>query len=748
MAAMMRPASVGLLLWATIASAQQRALPTIELKPGVVISQSARVAPRVYELPPITPADSPIIVIRGNDITVDFAGATMEGTPLDSNPDLARGTAIVVDGGRNVRILNARVRGYKIGILVRGTVNLSLIDNDLSYNWKPRLLSVIEHESLIDWLSFHHNERDEWLRYGAGAYLSGVDGGEIRGNTVRQGMNGLMLVRSSSLRIWNNDFSFNSGVGIGLYRSSGNSIMHNRVDYNVRGYSDRFYRRGQDAADLLIYEQSNKNTVAYNSMTHGGDGVFLWAGQTTMDTGEGGANDNLFYGNDFSFAPANGIEATFSRNVFVKNRVEGSEYGAWAGYSFDSKFVGNDFRQNRTGIAIEHGQNNLIASNIFAGDSTAIRVWADSIEPSEWGYPKHRDTHSKGYEINDNLFIANRVGIRAASTMGLTVANNQLFGVDSTAAIDDSTGYTFIRNAVRERTPSPTPRLPPLPAEFAKLAPKPIPRGWMPFRSDTALSRRPRSAIIVDDWGPYDYRSPKLWPVDSAHELPLRLRTLGPAGRWRVTEQRGIASVSRSEGRIGDTITVTPKPDSIHDWRLSLEYSGAAVTSRRGEKYARGEAYTFSYERFEPHVEWAVRFFRWTDSIADLRKGAEGFAELLKSAPLATGRVSRLDYEGYRALPGIPRENFALDAIGSIDLPPGEFTLRTISDDGIRVWVDGKLMIQNWAPHESALDYAPLSGGHHELRVEYYQGDGWYELRLDILRGRDRSEGSPAPHGE
>src|SRR3954467_8051063 len=99
---------------------------------------------------------------------------------------------------------------------------------------------------------------------GAGAYLSDVDGGEIRDNTVTQGMNGLMLVRTSGLRIWNNNFSFNSGVGIGLYRSSADTIMHNRVEYNVRGFSESFYRRGQDAADLLMYEQSRSNVVAYN----------------------------------------------------------------------------------------------------------------------------------------------------------------------------------------------------------------------------------------------------------------------------------------------------------------------------------------------------------------------------------------------------------------------------------------------------------------------------------------------------
>src|SRR5437868_14659228 len=38
-----------------------------------------------------------------------------------------------------------------------------------------------------------------------------------------------------------------------------------------------FYTRGQDSADLLIYEQSAHNVIAHNSLTHGGDGVFLWA---------------------------------------------------------------------------------------------------------------------------------------------------------------------------------------------------------------------------------------------------------------------------------------------------------------------------------------------------------------------------------------------------------------------------------------------------------------------------------------
>ncbi|HEY5022611.1 MAG TPA: NosD domain-containing protein [Gemmatimonadaceae bacterium] len=713
--------------------ARSAAPPTIELRPGLIITRSARITPRVYRLSAPRSLDSAIITISGDDITVDFAGATMEGASPDMSPDAASGVAIRVDGGHNVRIMNAHVRGYKVGILARHTRNLSLSDNDLSYNWKPRLYSVVEHESMVDWLSFHRNEKDEWLRYGAGAYLSDVEAGEIRGNAVNQGMNGLMLVRTNGLRIWNNNFSFNSGVGIGLYRSSGNSIMHNQVDYDVRGYSEGFYRRGQDAADLLMYEQSDKNVVAYNSMTHGGDGLFLWAGQTTMDTGEGGANDNLFYMNDFSFAPANGIEATFSRNTFINNFVEGCEYGMWGGYSFGSTILGNRFIDNRTGIAIEHGQNNLILANIFAGDSTAIRVWADSIEPSDWGYPRHRDTRSASYRIDGNLIGRARVGVRAANTSALTVTSNRFIDVDSAAVVRDTAGYSFTDNTTAEDAPWPRRFLRP-PKELLGDVPDPLPNGFMPSRPDTSLAGRPRSAIIVDEWGPYDYRSPKLWPVDSTRALPLRLRTLGPPGKWHVASRRGIASVSPETGTIGDTIVVTAKPDSLGDWELTLEYTGAATVSPRGIVLAGAAPYRFSYGRFEPPIDWTTRFFKWTDSTRDPRKIPEAMISLTRTAPILTAHAWRLDFEGRQALPNLPRENFALEATGSVDLAPDEYTLRTLSDDGVRVWVDGTLVIDDWKPHESALDFATLNGGHHDLRVQYYQGDGSYELRLDILK--------------
>lgn len=62
---------------------------TIELRPGLVITSSARVAPKVYRLAAPAALDSAVIVVRGSDITVDFAGAELVGADPDA-PRTAR----------------------------------------------------------------------------------------------------------------------------------------------------------------------------------------------------------------------------------------------------------------------------------------------------------------------------------------------------------------------------------------------------------------------------------------------------------------------------------------------------------------------------------------------------------------------------------------------------------------------------------------------------------------------------------
>jgi nitrous oxidase accessory protein NosD len=699
---------------------QEKLSPTA----GTILTQSVAIAPGDHRLPSADAAH-PAIVIRASNATIDFSGAVLRGAEAVADPDTFTGVAVLVDGGEHVTIRNLTARGYKVGVLARHSPKVHITGADLGYNWKPRLYSLVEHESLVDWLSYHHNEQDEWLDGGAGIYISDSDGAEIDHTSVVQGQNGLMLARSNAATIWNNTFSFLSGIGIGLYRASANAIMHNKVDWCVRGYSHTFYNRGQDSAGILIYEQSSRNIVAFNSVTHDGDGLFLWAGQSTMDSGEGGANDNVVYDNDVSFAATNGIEATFSRNTFYGNRVEECWHGLWGGYSFDSWIAANRFARNVEAIAIEHGQDNRITENVFDGDETAIHLWRNLTQDPTWGYPKHRDTRSRDYVVSGNTFRGNTVALKIAETQNLRILTNAFEKVGSVAVLSGDTRNLGIGDEVTVPIRSrPT---------LDITLPKPLPGGVdakMPDRE-----RRGRDAIIVDEWGPYDWKSPKLWPARRSDDLPLTLRVLGPAGEWRVAAVRG-ATVTPNAGKVPGELTVTATTRTLVpiDFDVRLTYRGGAVTSPRGDVTPAGARYPFGYSRWFMPVEWRVRYYGFDENTAP-DKDPDAFTRILAGVPLKEDHLDRLDLMSGRAIAdGVPPDRVAAVAGGSVDLPAGRYELRTISDDGIRVWIDDDRVIDHWTPHESAIDAAPISAGRHRLKVEYFELGGFAELRVEILR--------------
>ena len=124
-----------------------------------------------------------------------------------------------------------------------------------------------------------------------------------------------------------------------------------------------------------------------------------------------------------------------------------------------------------------------------------------------------------------------------------------------------------------------------------------------------AGARRGRATIIVDEWGPYDWKSPKLWPAGRDDALPLRLRVLGPAGRWRVVgARRRRAACPPTPVDVGDTITVTPMPGRETDFDVALEFRGAAVVTPFGEHIAAGQPVRFGWRRFVPTATVAPAF--------------------------------------------------------------------------------------------------------------------------------------------
>jgi parallel beta-helix repeat protein len=216
--------------------------------------------------------DQPIRLTGSNQV-FDFDGAILAG--LGVQPDEFEGTAIIVEGGSDITIRNVHIRGFKIAIHAIGVRRLTIENCTLSDNWRQRLNSTPDAEAPEDWLYGHQNDNNEWLRYGAAIYLDRCPDAVLRRNVGHNGQNGICLTRSDGARIYDNDFSFNSGWGLAMYRSSRCVVSRNKFDWCIRGYSHEVYSRGQDSAGILVYEQCSDNVFAYNSATHGGDGFFL-----------------------------------------------------------------------------------------------------------------------------------------------------------------------------------------------------------------------------------------------------------------------------------------------------------------------------------------------------------------------------------------------------------------------------------------------------------------------------------------
>ena len=693
---------------------------------GMKISKNTRIRKGIYKIDASAKMEEAIIIIEGNNITIDFNNTELKGSNQTKRPDEFTGMAILVQNCKNVTIKNLKARGYKVALRATNVEKLTLENCDFSYNYRQRLNSSQEKEDISDWMSYHHNEKDEWLRYGAAMYLRNCNFATIKNCKVTGGQNALMMMECNNGVIENNDFSFNSGIGIGLYRSSGNKVRYNRLIFNIRGYSHGVYNRGQDSAGILVYEQSSNNIFYKNNVTHGGDGLFLWAGQTTMDTGEGGCNDNIIRGNDFSYASNNGIEATFSRNKIINNKMYECDYGIWGGYSYSTIINDNKFRDNRIAIAIEHGKENEIWYNNFSKDKEAIRLWARKDQPADWGYAQKRDTRSNGYRIAGNSFNSIGTVLNLSRSSRLNIFGNtysacgQRLKMDSLVSEIDTSSRQLV--------------------DFANWKINTLILNPMdPFKGSGKLAGRKN--IMIAEWGPYDFNSPIIWntnPTDTSDIMKFDL--LGPKGKWQIKHFRGVQNISANKGEFPAVITVQKIKGERTDIFIELEYAGSAITTPFGEKIPAGKPYTFSFKKFFQPINWEVLFYALDTVYYNPIKTGTLFSMVEKKAPFKTVMADKLDYAWWGGIKesGVTYPQFITVAAGTAEIPKGVYELSVTWDDAIRVYVDEKMVIDEWNPSLYTFDESPnkkvrlnLVGNHH-FRVEHIELGGFATLSLKL----------------
>ncbi|MBW7883947.1 MAG: hypothetical protein H3C34_15160, partial [Caldilineaceae bacterium] len=145
--------------------------------------------------------------------------------------------------------------------------------------------------------------------------------------------------------------------------------------------------------------------------------------------------------------------------------------------------------------------------------------------------------------------------------------------------------------------------------------------------------------------------------------------------------------------------------------------------------YARSsQAYvSVSWQRLEPtpvpgYPDWKGEYF----SNRDL-SGSPGYVRNDTSVDFDWGTVS--------PAPGIPNTNYSVRWTRTIDFSSGTYRFYARSDDGIRVYVEGERIINEWHDSSGSTTYTAdrSLSGHKQIVVEYYQHNGpalvkfWWE---------------------
>jgi parallel beta-helix repeat protein len=690
-----------------------------------------------------------VLHIAADGITVEFEeGAVLRGAGPGAAADTFSGMGVGLAGHRNVTIRGARIEGFRIGLHAEHADGLTIERADLSGNFQQRLRSTPQAEESGDWLWPHDNDKGEWLsRYGAALSVRNSSDVTIRNVRVRRGQNGIVLDRVNDSRIYDNDCSFLSGWGLAMWRSNRNIISRNAFDFCIRGYSHGVYNRGQDSAGILMFEQCEENLIAENSATHGGDGLFGFAGKEALGermpeadaddffSRPRGNNGNIIVGNDFSYAAAHGLEMTFSHGNRIENNrfVNNAICGIWGGYSQDTLIVGNLFEANgdagygleRGGVNIEHGSGNQIRNNTFRQNTAAVHLWWDNDGPllERPGIKPHYRAVS-GNIIAGNTFEGDKVVLHlrdASPAEGDPKVTGTVYQDNTT--IEVAKELELPARLTVEQS-GPLAPLPPL--EYEALGES------RPVGARSALAGREN--IVMTAWGPWD------------HEGPF-VRTLSKSGRYHMYEFLNL------DGKFVRTFV----NDLTTDRARMVENTGRWATT-----IAAPWAGIFPYKividmpGFERVIagallsaRWDISFFPWEGSLNPPLPPEDLEAwRALSDAPgavkvqhdevnfrFAHGGPGQFKISEDLAAAGFKRDFFGMIAKTRVPMPAGEYRIRTLSDDGVRVMVNGQTVLENWTHHGPTRDTAVFKldrSGEVELTVEYFEIAGYAVLEFEI----------------
>ncbi|MDP9229419.1 MAG: PA14 domain-containing protein, partial [Bacteroidota bacterium] len=163
------------------------------------------------------------------------------------------------------------------------------------------------------------------------------------------------------------------------------------------------------------------------------------------------------------------------------------------------------------------------------------------------------------------------------------------------------------------------------------------------------------------------------------------------------------------------------------------------ITTPFGQIIPANKPYTFSFKKFFQPINWIVNWFAF-DSLSNPIKTGKLFADNIRVRPFKTEHINKLDYSWWGGMKEneIQHEQFITTAEGEATFIKGVYELGVTWDDAVRIYMDGKLIIDEWNPSKYKFDESPHKkirlnlGGIHRFRVEHVELGGFATLSLKL----------------
>lgn len=167
------------------------------------------------------------------------------------------------------------------------------------------------------------------------------------------------------------------------------------------------------------------------------------------------------------------------------------------------------------------------------------------------------------------------------------------------------------------------------------------------------------------------------------------------------------------------------------------QWHDASGTLYTADRVLSSAPHALRVEYYENKGSASVAF--WWERAGDFPEWrAEYFSNAtLSGNPVLVRNDKTIDFDWAKSAPasGLPADNFSVRWTRTLSFDEESYRFYAIVDDGVRIFVDGRLLLDQWfvgARREVSADIA-LSKGNHVVRVEYYEstGDALLQVRWE-----------------